>query len=97
MEFKLNKIDTDLRRKVNDMTKDGKVHSKNGLLINKNKSADESEKKNFSEFYKEEQEKDHKIKVTVEAIKTDTAEIKAEKETDEMILHTRGTFLDTRK
>lgn len=97
MEFRLNKIDTDLRQKVNDMTKEGKVHSKNGISINKQKNADESEKKNFGEFYKKEQEKKNRSKISVEAVKTETIEVEAEKRTDDDTRNLTGVFLDTRK
>ena len=46
MEFRLNKIDTDLRQKINDQTREGKVHTKKGISIDKHKYEERREQKN---------------------------------------------------
>ena len=51
MEYKLNKIDTELRQLVNDATKEGKVHgNKETYKVNKDKK--ERNKKEYSEELK---------------------------------------------
>jgi hypothetical protein len=49
MEFQINKIDTVLRREVNEETKEGKIHNKNGIVIGN----DEENHKNKSMYTKE--------------------------------------------
>lgn len=92
MEYRLNKIDTDLRQKVNDMTKEGKVHSKKEIKISKDKGGQE-ENKNFKEVYKKVDKK--KVKICVDATKKEDLGIEAEKDRDEN--SPKGIFLDVRK
>ena len=51
MNFLLNKIDTDIRRKLYEKTKDGKVHRKSTISINKD--SEKQKKKFFKEYVKE--------------------------------------------
>jgi hypothetical protein len=37
MEYRVNKIDTDLRRKINEERSEDKIHNKKGININKDK------------------------------------------------------------
>ncbi|MCM8710959.1 hypothetical protein M2651_07960 [Clostridium sp. SYSU_GA19001] len=65
MEYRLNKIDTDLRQKINESTKEGKVHGTKNISINKDKKEEKKEKKDYSlKRYKATQ------KFSVEAVKT---------------------------
>jgi hypothetical protein len=41
MEFKLNKIDTDLRQRINEERSEDKIHNKKGININKDKNKEE--------------------------------------------------------
>lgn len=93
MNFLLNKIDTDLRRKVYEKTRDGKIHRKAELIIYKD--SEKNQKKTFEDYIKKE-DKDEKI--MVEATKNIESNIKinAEKETDKNI-STYGSFLDIKK
>lgn len=100
MEFRLNKIDTDLREKLQEETKAGKVHRKTNIKIENNgyreKNKDSENKNNhrgesFAEMVK-------KQKVTIDAVKGQTLEVQVEKEpsTCEDINY-RGVFIDTKK
>jgi hypothetical protein len=39
MEYRINKIDTDLRQKINEERSEGKVHNKKGININKDRES----------------------------------------------------------
>lgn len=93
MEFKLNKIDTDLRQKVHDQTKEGKVHSKNSIKVQKDKHDESGEKKDFKEFFSEEENKSKKIKVF--ASKNEKLDVEAQLKEDDS--SPKGIFLDVRK
>lgn len=62
MDLTLNKIDAELRRKVNDATKEGKIHGNKGIQINKQTSDNEENHKNFERKLKK-----YKKKIEVEA------------------------------
>lgn len=96
MNFLLNKIDTDIRRKLYEKTKDGKVHRKSTISINKD--SEKQKKKFFKEYVKEEAMKKDKGKITINVskVKEPTISLKAEKEEDINLLG-RGTFLDVKK
>lgn len=38
MEFKLNKVDTELRQRINEERSEDKIHNKKGININKDKN-----------------------------------------------------------
>lgn len=101
MEFRLNKIDTDLRQKINDQTREGKVHTKNGILIQKHKYEERRGQKNRKRNPKEKFEIKKYIKnkkITIEAVKVEKISIKAEKE--EALKNAneyRGVFIDSRR
>lgn len=96
MNFLLNKIDTDLRRKIYEQTKDGKVHRKSDIIINKD--SEKQKKKFFNEYVKEETKKRYKGKITVKATKIQkpTISLNGEKEED-INTPSYGTFLDVKK
>ncbi|MFU7516330.1 hypothetical protein [Clostridium sp. HCS.1] len=96
MNFLLNKIDTDMRKKVYEKTKDGKVHRKSDIIINKD--SEKQKKKFFNEYVKEEKSKKVKGKITVKATKIQkpTISLNGEKEED-LNTTSYGTFLDVKK
>ena len=96
MNFLLNKIDNDIRRKIYEKTKDGKVHRRSKITINKD--SEKQKGKSFSEYVKEESEKTDKEKITVDAtkIESETISLSGEKEENLNILDC-GTFLDVKK
>lgn len=91
MNFLLNKIDTDLRRKVYEETRDGKIHRKTKIAIYKD--IEKEENKTFEDYI----EGSNKGKIIIEATKSiePDIEIKAEKEEKNILSY--GSFLDVKK
>jgi hypothetical protein len=103
MEYRLNKIDTDIRAEINRQTKEGKVHTKKGIKISSDKSKDHNQSKGHQK--KEEKEgfdlskynnKDSKT-IQVKAYKGTNVEVEAEKEEDSGEDSYRGRFIDIRR
>ncbi len=90
MEYKLNKIDPEVRHRVNEITSSGKVHSKNSLVINDDHKKEKKEGHNFEEELKK--QKGQGKKLQVEAIMSETAGKEAAEE-EKLV----GTILDIRK
>ncbi|MBX4265165.1 hypothetical protein [Clostridium estertheticum] len=96
MEFKLNKIDVEIRQRVKDTTKSGVVHRKGSIAVNKDRNP-----KNNSETYEEfkgkisKYNKEHKI--TVGAYKNEQYDVQVFKETLEKEQKIIGNFIDTKK
>jgi hypothetical protein len=82
MDFKLNKVDMELRYKINEERSEDKVHNKKGININKDKNKDE--KKEYPEQKKEGSKEGTNTTETVE---------NEPKPEDPY----RGHFIDTRK
>ncbi len=96
MNFLLNKIDIDIRRKIYEQTKDGKIHRKSDIIINKD--SEKQKKKFFNEYVKEEKGKKVKGKITVKATKIQKPTISLNGEKEENLNTTSyGTFLDVKK
>ncbi|MBU3109065.1 hypothetical protein [Clostridium gasigenes] len=93
MNLLLNKIDTDLRRKVYEKTRDGKIHRKAEIAIYKDSEKDQ--KKTFEDYIKKDTNKE---KIIIEATKNIKPDIKieAEKQEDKNI-SVYGSFLDVKK
>lgn len=102
MEFRLNKIDTDLRRRIKETTKAGKVHCKKDLNIYDNGFNEEyKDSKHKHEYEHREINSDEDVtkqKITIDAIKRQTIQVKVVKEpsTCERI-NCRGVFIDAKK
>ena len=100
MEFKLNKIDPEVRQRVKETTSAGKVHNKAGIFINKDhKGRKKGNQGEFnSQLNKYKQDKDKK-RVLVQATKVENVEVKAFKEEGENLSKDdkKGTILDTKK
>ncbi|WMJ81306.1 hypothetical protein RBU49_03350 [Clostridium sp. MB40-C1] len=102
MEYRLNKIDTELRQIVNDATKEGKVHGNKGVAkVGKDKK-EQSNNKNKQHKKKDEEEFERELKkysngkILVDAVKTNEVEVDAFKGKEaEDSLH--GRFLDTKR
>ncbi|MCR1950199.1 MULTISPECIES: hypothetical protein [unclassified Clostridium] len=96
MNFLLNKIDTDLRKKVYEKTKDGKVHRKSNISINKD--SEKQKKKFFNEYVKKERKQMEQNKFTVDATKLEKSTISLHGEKEENLNAIGyGTFLDVKK
>jgi len=96
VEFKLNKIDTDIRRKIDEERKSSKVHS--GKRINVDKDLQDEEVKHN---IKEEQNEENKQKkyITIDGIRHNRKEIKVDVEKNEKIVisNSLGRILDIKK
>lgn len=94
MEFKINKIDVEVRERVNEKTKGGKVHSKETIKINKDSQNEEDHREEFKDVLSK--KKNIKKKIVVQARKdekTVTDTFKDENDDTSKI----GKFLDVRK
>jgi hypothetical protein len=96
MEFKLNKIDVEIRQRVKDTTKSGVVHRKESIAVNKDRNPKENST-SYDEFkdkllrYK----KNHKI--TIEAFKNTQYDVEVFKENLAREQRNIGNFIDTKK
>lgn len=88
----LNKIDNDIRRKIYEKIRDGKVHKKAEVEVYKDSE------KNKGKNLQKDTEEDKSNKIIIEAIKIENKAIvlKAEKEEDINKI-TIGTFIDVKK
>ena len=94
MNFLLNKIDTDIRRKLQEEVKNGKVHRKSDIRVNKD--SEKQRKKSFGECLDE--RKKEKAKIVIKATKVKEGAITLECEKDEVSSEIiNGTFLDVKK
>ena len=94
MEFKLNKIDTDIRKKMQEEIKEDKVHSGKSINVTKDLKDEKNEYINLEET-KEDSEKRY---ITIDGVR-DNKNIsikveKVEKITDE---NSKGRILDKKK
>lgn len=98
MEFRLNKIDPEVRERVKETTSSGKIHTKAGVIINKDtKKNKEDNEADFEDELKR-QKKKGKKKLLVQAVKVEEVQIPAYKEADSSSEdENRGHFLDVRK
>lgn len=94
MEFRLNKIDTEIRQILNEATKEGKVHG-NKEISNIDKDGKQNKQEDKNNFKKQLDEKKEK-KIVVEAIKVKEIDIEASKEGSISDL-TFGRFLDIKR
>jgi len=96
MEFKLNKIDVEIRQRVKNTTRSGVVHRKDSITVNKDRNPRDNSK-TYEEFrgklskYK----KNHKI--VVGAYKNMQYEIEVFKENLAKEQKDVGNFIDTKK
>ncbi|GCD09024.1 hypothetical protein [Clostridium tagluense] len=96
MEFKLNKIDVEIRQRVKDTTKSGIIHRKESISVNKDRNPKDSSKSQ-DEFKDKllKYKKDHKI--TVNAFKNTQYDVEVFKENLEKGQRCIGNFIDTKK
>jgi hypothetical protein len=99
MEFRLNKVDPEVRRRVKETTSANRIHNKREIFIN-NGSKDKSKNGSgsfSSQLGKYKQGKDKK-KILVQAIKTEEVEVKAFKEDAASESgYDRGSIIDVKK
>lgn len=94
MEFKLNKIDTDIRKKMQEEIKDDKVQSSNSITVKKDIKEERQELMKKSNA--DEQEKKY---FTIDGVKYNNRniDIKAEKIEEINENNSKGRILDTTK
>lgn len=96
MEYKLNKIDIDVRQSINSETREGKIHSKKGISVNKDKNRDNKDGQS-KEFKLPQSTKNGKY-IVIEAEKKNDIKIDATIEDKEFKKVTStGVFIDERK
>ena len=96
MEFKLNKIDVEIRQRVKDTTKSGVVHRKDAVYVNKDRNPKENSE-SFEEFKDKLSKYKNDHKITVKAFKNQQYEIEVFKENLEREQMDMGHFIDTKK
>lgn len=98
MEFRLNKIDPEVRERVKEITSPKKIHTKSSIVIKKDtKKKKEDNEADFQEQLKK-QKKEQKKRFLVEAVKKEDVQIPVFKEADTSSEdESRGHFLDVRK
>ena len=94
MEYRLNKIDTEVRQIINDATKEGKVH--NYKKLNKVNKDGRNNSRDQDGSFKEQLEKSQKEKIIVNAVKFKEVDVDALKE-DYIGELNQGRFLDTKR
>jgi len=95
LEFKLNKIDTDIRKKMQEEIKEDKVHSSKGINVTKDLKDEKNEYINLEET----KEESGKRYFTIDGVRDNSPNIsikvqKVEKITDE---NSKGRILDKKK
>lgn len=95
MEFKLNKIDTDIRKKIQEKIKENKIHSSKSINVKKDLK-DEKKRYNKQNATKEEQQKRY---ITIDGIKYNgkNIDIKVEKVEEINDENSKGRILDEEK
>lgn len=102
MEFRLNKIDTDARQRINEETSEGRIHAKKGILINQNQGDKKREqgkqKKKPEETFSISKYTSDKKKVSIEAVKVENVNVSAEKEdSGNNSTEYKGLYIDIRR
>lgn len=108
MEYKLNKIDLDVRQRIEDSVRDGVVHRKDEISIKKDGgNPEEKNKNNFSKSLKRVKEQNKKDKenkknkqedkILVEAVKMKVVNVEASIDGKDKDNLTSGRFLDTKR
>lgn len=100
MEFRLNKVDPEVRQRVKETTSANKIHNKREIFVNSDSKDKEKNKQgNFeTELIKYKQGKNKK-KIMIQATKTEEVEIRAIKEEGQILSKDdkKGTILDVKK
>lgn len=94
MEFKLNKIDTDIRKKMQEEIKEDKVHSGKSISIKKDIKDEKNELIKNSD--RKEMEKKY---ITIDGVRSNTQDISVKVEKVEEISeeNSKGRILDRKK
>ncbi|MBZ9636027.1 hypothetical protein [Clostridium sp. FP1] len=96
MEFKLNKIDVEIRQRVKDTTKSGVIHRKGAISVNKDRNSKDNSKSQ-EEFKDKLLKYKNNHKITVNAFKNTEYGVEAFKDNLEKGQRCTGNFIDTKK
>jgi hypothetical protein len=97
MEFKINKIDPEVRQRIRAITKEGVVHNKTNIKTDKDKKEDgNKDNKSFEEALKK-FEKTSKEKIIVSAEKIEDIEVTVFRDKKNLKDAGIGSIIDTRK
>lgn len=103
MEYKLNKIDTEIRTTINEQTSEGKIHAKRSAELNSEGLKERMLKENRKQKDKKKEAfslSKYAISnktIEVRAFKSEAIEIQVEKEEKNNNNSDRGMFIDTRR
>lgn len=95
MEYRLNKIDMEVRERINEATSEKKIHRKDGVHQVSNKTDKSREEKKFILY--DEEEKGRKVETLAMMDKEDEVGVEAFKDAPNGIDPDRGSILDVRK
>ncbi|MBU3176444.1 hypothetical protein KPL47_08665 [Clostridium estertheticum] len=96
MEFKLNKIDVEIRQRVKDTTKSGVVHRKDSITVNKDRNPSDNSN-SYEDFKYKISKYKKKHKISVGAFKNAQYEVEVFKENLDKEQRRIGNFIDTKK
>lgn len=96
MEFKINKIDMEIRQRINEKRQEGKVHSNGNIKINKVRPDKDDNTRNEKFENIMSKIKKGKKKIIVQATRSENLEVEAFKD-DKVSLEDIGLYLDTKK
>lgn len=98
MEFRLNKVDTDLRDKLKEEIKTDKIHGNNHISIKKDLKEDENKDKNNGET-EEKNKRSSKKYIIIDGVKCNAKNLYVNVEKVEKLNETnsKGRFLDIEK
>ena len=96
MEFKLNKIDVELRQRVKDTTKSGVIHRKDSISVNKDRNPSDNSS-SYEEFKYKISKYKKKHKIAVGAFKNTQYEVEVFREILDKEQKSIGSFIDTKK
>jgi hypothetical protein len=102
LEYKLNKIDTEIRAAINEQTSEGRIHAQHSTELNSERSKDNMQKESKKEKKKQEAFNISKyIKknnlIEVRAYKSESIEVPVEKEEENNKGSDKGLFIDIRR
>lgn len=95
MEYKLNKVDMEIRQRIEDTTREGMIHRKKEIKIDKDAKG-KKEDKDFSDELKKYKGKNKKV-ILVQAEKIEEIDVEAVRYKSEENSLSRGRFLDVKR
>ena len=97
MEFKLNKIDTDIRKKMQEEIKNDKVHSGKSISVKKDLKDERNESNNENQILTNGENKKRYITVDGVMYNNQAINVNAERFEDINEVNSKGRVLDTKE